>query len=253
MVERHLCDASHSERQVWKASTRTAEKAFVVSDCEQLLGRDEKQFCEQIFIPYHERDQQAFRYGSWLRRFVVALHWKVLVTRNLVYPQGIEIAFSDAEKDWRRFLLGESDSLEKSDIHIFFLAVIKDASGPPLPTKMNWYFARSIDSTPFHSESGNAGVYAKLVKIMTVSFLTVRDRERERWKGTEVHEEGMVSSPQSIETLSLGPFLEERARIVEHSSGQLTPRQREAFYREALRDPGRISASESARTALAVC
>src|SRR6266851_967267 len=54
---------------------------LLCSDCEQLLGKDEKTFCEKIFIPYHEQKQSVFTYGPWLKRFIIGLHWKVLVTK----------------------------------------------------------------------------------------------------------------------------------------------------------------------------
>src|SRR5713226_7142097 len=92
---------------------------LLCADCEQLLSKDEKTFSEKIFIPYHEGNQDTFEYGSWLKRFIIGLHWKVLVTKEDRYPAHAEAAYAKAEQDWRPFLLGQSASHGNAELHLF--------------------------------------------------------------------------------------------------------------------------------------
>jgi hypothetical protein len=64
------------------------------------LSKDEKTFCEKIFIPYHEQGQSVFTYGPWLKRFIIGLHWKVLVTKEEQYPDYAEAAYAKVEPEW---------------------------------------------------------------------------------------------------------------------------------------------------------
>src|SRR3989442_232905 len=85
------------QKEAFKSKVRVQETKRVYllcADCEQILGRDEKIFCEKIFIPYHEKNQQRFEYGSWMRRFIVGLHWKVLVTKEESYPAEAEATYA---------------------------------------------------------------------------------------------------------------------------------------------------------------
>jgi hypothetical protein len=219
-------------------------------DCEQLLAVDEKQFCERIFIPYHEQGQRSFQYENWLKKFLVGLHWRVLATRENTERTAADIVYSRFEQEWKRFLLGESTDAGPAEFHMFFADVISDSSGP-MPEKINWYLARGCDLTPTFSDSGSAGSYAKLVKIITVAFLTRRNVEDERWEGTLVEESGFLRTPQSMRTASFGPFIEERARNIESASRNLTARQTKKLLEIARREPERMLASETYRTFLA--
>jgi hypothetical protein len=226
----------------------TTREYFLCSDCEQLLSRDERMFAEQIFVAYHERRESVFKYGPWLRRFLAGLHWKVLVNRELdaPYPENIDKIYFEVEIELRNFLLEHSESPGRAEFHVMFVDVLKDASHE-VPTKANWYMARALDATPTFSDSGNAGIYAKLLKILTYSFLTKRDPEDEQWEGTLVLKEGEFRTPQTMNTASMGPFLIERMKAVEAAPPSLTPRQLEKVVRQAQTEPDRFLASESFR------
>jgi SEC-C motif-containing protein len=217
---------------------------LLCSDCEQLLARDEKAFCEQIFIPYHEQNQSNFKYGPWLKRFIVGLHWKVLVTREEQYPQHAEAEFTKAEQEWCQFLLGQSASAGNAEFHLFLADVIEDATDE-LPPKINWYLARGFDLTPIYSDSGMAGVYAKVTKAMTFSYLTDKGAE-EKLDGTLVMDEGVISTGQTISG-KLGPLILERAKAIERFPKTISRRQHAKLLDRARKEPEKILATESHR------
>jgi hypothetical protein len=231
-----------------KRQQETRREYFLCSRCEQLLSRDEKQFAEEIFIPYHERRETVFRYGPWLQRFLSGFHWKVLINRNVddPYPENILKISSEVEVELRNFLIERSESPGRAEFHVMFVDVLKDASHE-MPKKINWYMARALDATPTFSDSGNAGVYAKLLKIITVSFLTPRDPENEQWEGTPVLKQGELRTPQTMRTASMGPFLIDRAKAIETGPRTLTPRQMAKLMKQAETEPDRFLSSESFR------
>ncbi len=223
---------------------------ILCDDCEQLLARDEKQFCESIFIPYHERAEQSFDYGPWLKRFLVGLHWRVLVTSTATHAANIEAAFATATQVWGEFLLGQRPDAGVYEFHMFFADVVKETTRR-IPDKFNWYLARGFDATPVFSDAGDALVYAKLIKILTVSFLTRRDANKEGWVGTQVFDQGALHIPQRMATTYFGRFLEERARLIEKAPPTLTQRQLEKLARRVEEEPEVLLSSESYKVHLA--
>jgi hypothetical protein len=218
---------------------------LLCSDCEQLLSKDEKTFCEQIFVPYHEKGQTEFRYGPWLKRFIVGLHWKMLVTREQQHPEHAEKAYTQAEQEWRQFLLGQSPSPGKAEFHVFLADVVEDAS-EELPQKINWYLARGFDLAPIYDDSGMAGVYAKVIKVMTVSFLTDKGAE-EKWDGTLIEDGGEIKTGQTVKSM-IGSYIVERAKLIEQFPKTMSPRQYAKLMERARLEPEKILSTESYRT-----
>jgi hypothetical protein len=217
---------------------------LLCSDCEQILGRDEKTFCEKIFIPYHEQNQQQFEYDEWLRRFIVGLHWKVLVAREEKYSAEVEAAYAKAESEWRQYLLGQLASPGDVEFHLFLSDVIEDSTSE-LPRKINWYLTRGFDLTPIYSDAGMTGVYAMVVRVMTFSYLTPKGNE-DKMVGTQIAEHGVLRTGQRIEG-RLGPFILRRAQAVEQFPKTLSARQREKLFERARKEPEKFFQSKDFR------
>jgi len=217
---------------------------LLCGDCEQILSRDEKTFCENVFIPYHERNQQQFEYDSWLRRFIVGLHWKVLVTKEEKYPAGAEAAFGKAESDWRQFLLGQTASPGDAEFHLFLSDVVENSTDA-LPKKINWYLARGLDVTPVYSDAGMAGVYAMVVRTLTFSDLTPNP-DRDKMVGTQIAERGVLRTPQRVDA-ELGSFIVGRAKAIEQFPKTLSERQKQKLYERVSKEPEKYLRSESVR------
>jgi hypothetical protein len=187
---------------------------LLCKECEQILSCDEKLFCENIFIPYHKQNKQQFEYGSWLRRFIVGLHWKVLVAvKSEKYPPEIEAIYTKAELEWRQFLLGNAASPGDAEFHLFLSDVVEDASSE-LPRKINWYLSRGFDLTPIYSETGMAGVYAMIAKTLTFSYLTPKADSSDEMIGTQINEQGVLQTGQTIQS-RIGSFIIDRAKVIE--------------------------------------
>ena len=130
-----------------KRHQETRREYLLCGDCEQLLGRDEREFCQQVFKPYHEAKQTSFAYDVWLKRFLIGVHWRVIVTANDSCPETVRAILDRTAETWRRFLLNESDDDGGAELHLFFADIIEGCTFVP-PKKANWYLARGFDATP---------------------------------------------------------------------------------------------------------
>jgi hypothetical protein len=230
-----------------KVRLQDARRVHLLCDeCEQLLSRDEKLFAEQIFVPYHEQKKTHFNYDAWLRRFIVGLHWKVLVTREEKYPDEIETIYNKAESDWRHFLLGQAASPGDAEFHLFLSDIVDDSTGQ-LPEKFNWYLSRGFDATPFFNKSQEAGVYAMVVRTLTFSYLTPMSGEKEI--GTQVFEQGTIGVGQTIQR-GIGKFIVERAKsAMSRLPKTLSDKQKQKLMEEARTNPAKfVRADDSFRT-----
>jgi hypothetical protein len=220
---------------------------LLCADCEQILSKDEKQFAEKLFVPLQEGRKQSFDYEEWLIRFLVGFHFRILVTREGVGPQHAEEHYARVEEDWKQFLLGKKSDWGQSEFHVFFSDVIQDASQPVSP-KTNWYLATALDSRPTFSDSGHAGCYGKLLRVMSFSFMSSRDPLKEQWDGTQVFARGKLVGPrQSIKSSGFWPLIQASIKAVEEKEITMTDRQTNALLDAIQKDPQRFLNSESMR------
>ena len=220
---------------------------LLCADCEQRLGRDEKRFAERIFVPYLTSPQpKSFDYDEWLLKFLVGLHWRILVAHQHPFPDNVREIFAGAEERWRKYLLEQAPDPGTSEFHVQFTDVI-DRSTFKVPDKMNWYLARSTDGTPIHNKSGDAGVFVKFPRLITLSFVTPRDPEKEDWRGTQIMARGTINVKQEITTTYVGEFLLGRARMIDVAPEMMTQRQKRKVFDDARKNPEKILDSDSFR------
>ena len=211
--------------------------------CEQRLGRFEKRFAETIFLPYQQRPQpQVFAYEEWLLRFVVGLHWRVLA----LYPDSshpLAQVFATAEREWRQYLLEQTPNPGTAEFHVYFTDVVEHST-IELPKKFNWYMVRSIDASHIYNDKGDAGVYVKLPRIVTVSFIKL-DNHRDHWQGTKLGTQGILTVPQQASIPFFLHVLLERARLLDNAPPMLTDRQKKKIQEQAESRPETILNSDS--------
>jgi hypothetical protein len=222
---------------------------LLCANCEQRLGRFEKQFSEQIFLPYQKHPQpQVFAYEEWLLRFVVSLHWRVLA----LYPNAssaVAQACAAAAEEWRQYLLEQSPNPGTAEFHIYFVDVVSHSTFE-LPKKFNWYMARSIDASAMYKDHGDAGVYVKLPRIITVSFIKLQN-QRDKWQGTKLAARGTLTIPQQVYIPIFSQLLLERAKLLDAAPPMLTARQKQKIERQAKTQPEMIRNSDSFRVHVA--
>jgi hypothetical protein len=220
-----------------KRQQETKRQYLLCSQCEQLLGRDEKRFSERIFIPYQaEPRPTSFAYEEWLQRFLVGLHWRALVTSDPV-PEKVRPVFAAAVERWRQYLLGQVPDPGATEFHLQFVDVI-DHSTFSAPKKINWYMARAFDATPIFTPSGyDALFYVKLPRLILLAFISPRDPKEEDWNGTQVATQVVIQV--------------KRAKALDDAPPTLTERQKQKLFEQAMANPQVFLNSDSFQVHLA--
>ena len=180
--------------------------------CEATFSKDERSFADRFFHPY-AAGQLSFpvTYGPWALRFVVSLSWRLLAADleqfAARHPEWATLA-RDAERQWRLFLLGESDTGEWSH-HIFLCHSDCFRSDEPLPEKLPWYIFRGVDGTVVYS-ADKLFVFSNLCGIMAFSCLAPPCPEG--LEGTQLGLRGTIPGVQVIDWPALGVFLVNRVK-----------------------------------------
>jgi hypothetical protein len=179
--------------------------------CERLLNKDEKRFAEHVFRPFLKNSKLEMRYGEFLIRFSVSLCWRILVSEALSdrMHNAFDDRLSEAEVEWRNFLLGRQP-LKKFDRFHVFLADILDARDQPT-LNFNQYLTRFTDGCIAMSQSACA-VYVKFSRFLFWAEITEYDQSK--WLGTRIQNEGgILSTPQHVSDSRFGAFLLGRAKL----------------------------------------
>lgn len=177
--------------------------------CEERFSKYETYFASKIFYPFYS-DLRSFEYDSNLELFATSLCWRAL--QNLyckIKPKTqhrhLFPLIDDAERCWRDFLLGESQT-NPYETHMIFLG---SEDVDPLYGH-NWYKSSTVDMTLGMSASG-VFVYVKMLRIIVVSqiFPLVMDG----WGGTLIKTRGKLATTQMISDSEFQWFFNKRARM----------------------------------------
>ena len=156
----------------------------------------------------------------------------------------------DAESELWLFLLGHRETPGRAEFHVVLTDEIREANYLASP-RLNAYMSRTLDGDCLANETGTVGVYAKILKVVSLVFLTAPDPAKERWEGTRVFEQGTLRTPQHVESESLIPFIKQRTAAVEKAIAALPAREQERVAKAVLANPERAISSESYRTHVA--
>jgi hypothetical protein len=228
--------------------------SLLCTACEQRFGRWERQFRDNVFFPFHERQMTACNYGSWFSRFVASVTWRVLLARRELgqlqaeYSEPVLGAFEAALGTWRNFLLGRT-----YDFGPYFQCIIPldGASVAHGRSDVPNNLSRAISNEVVYEIGGWAdeGIYlvhAKLIRLLLI---------------------GVVVLPSSIDCTSVrvhpghGVFLGRTPTIPEfvwelmkvicqtqvQGMARMSPTQREVVREAFERNRNRIPGSEQQR------
>jgi hypothetical protein len=132
----------------------------------------------------------------------------------------------DAESELWLFLLGHRETPGRAEFHVVLTDEIREANYLASP-RLNAYMSRTLDGDCLANETGTVGVYAKILKVVSLVFLTAPDPAKERWEGTRVFEQGTLRTPQHVESESLIPFIKQRTAVIEKAIAALPAREQE--------------------------
>lgn len=200
---------------------------LLCEDCEQLFGKYEKAFSENIFNPLNNGKPSKDPYGPWLLKFATSVSWRVLTfLKGKVlshYPLQHKDAVEHALEVWREYLLSKRRHPGKHEQHILFLGAIKKHTFDELPTNINRYLLRVIDMDAIYTDD-TAHVYTKMGPVVIVGSINVP--KSKEWVGTKIHvKHGNIVSPKYTLPLNFGNYLQDRARNCEGFYNKISKKQ----------------------------
>jgi hypothetical protein len=183
---------------------------LLCADCENRFARDERFFAKRIFYPFLVNPSQAIPYNAFLIRFLLSVTWRILVSK--IYgkrpTKTFEKELSEAQEEWRLFLLGPGDLQKYDRVHLFITDILADPIQPV--RRLNQYLARGVDGSIAASKR-DCAVYAKFARFVVWAEITQFDQEL--WQNTRiVNGTGVLSTPQSIRDGRVGDFILDRAK-----------------------------------------
>jgi len=205
------------------------KKKLLCGDCEQLFSIYEKQFAENIFIPYQNDPSVVVRYGEYLLKFSTSLSWRVLTDfmneSRLGHYKNEELAIAEKGREvWRQYLLGQRSNPGVYEQHFLPLDLIASHSGGKLAKGVNYYFMRSVDMDCLRSTK-NLYSMIKLPGFLFMGFLI--KPKRKEWKNTKINLKTGVLKPGKFSIpAGMWKHLESKAEKVANAYNLLSEKQK---------------------------
>lgn len=192
---------------------------LLCTQCESVLNDYETKFANMIFYPYVNQELsdagiakgkiEFFTYADWLLRFIISIHWRLIVTQEAPkhIPNKLLASLNNMRDPWRNFLLKESDYTGTCESHIIFLQNLAAGRGT-LPSNINkninFYLLRSVDGTGISSRD-KIGVYSKIGPIAFMT--TIRPCHFANAADTHVRMKGKIKTAQKVKNQSITKFI----------------------------------------------
>ena len=143
---------------------------------------------------------------------------------------------------WRGYLLDRTAKPGESQHHVFVLGPPSSMGGDFHPKSLH-YLLRAVDAT-IGLTSRKAFVYSKLMRVIIVSPLV--PARPAGWTNTRIYPgRGRLCSPQTVQMLGFGDFLE--TRVSDAFSQEPSEAQKQKIAQAVLNDPRKALNSESYR------
>jgi hypothetical protein len=220
-----------------------SKKYLLCQDCESRFSNAETYFSKTIFYPYLNEGKQKFSYDKRLMYFLVSVLWRILVNdlpgcKKENYPFIKQL--TQAEEDWRKFLLEQGNLLAFSEIHLFLTNLLIDKELPVV--NLNRYLTRTIDATEVSNQEC-CELYAKFSRFIIFGFVTPYDKSK--WINTRIiNGDGRLATPQEIRDESIGAFLIDRARLAFEPLQKISKKQQEVINEYFVKNAQKILNSD---------
>lgn len=124
-------------------------REWLCSECEKRFELRETPFAKHFFRPVNDQfyDPQVAQYGSWAEYFAASVSWRSLqfcLDLDLSYLTNKDRELLDTvEEVWRRYLLGETDSVGPywQGFLVFYPVVLADQQVSPV---LNQFLSRAV-------------------------------------------------------------------------------------------------------------
>ena len=188
---------------------------LLCGNCEQIFSKLESYFAKEVFFPILNKKLDEISYNESLRRFIVSISWRTLVTgysSQVKLHPWIKEYLDKAEEKWRRYLLQKSSNLSGYEHHMFFVSFIKNETR--VPKDFQFYALRATDST-LASSSREVFAYTHFPHVFFVS--TIVPSVFSNWKSTRIRNKGKFTTKSKIDDYYFWGFLVGRSKALSTS------------------------------------
>lgn len=170
--------------EIHKRAQDIAKEYWLCGDCEALFSRWEREFANKVFYPFVDNGGSIANYGEWMSKLCASLSWRTLTyirSKNDSSQKTDEYnkSIDDAERHWRKFLIGEQLNLNQYEQHVFPLERIESTTESGLPPNINRYFLRTM-SMDIIGNSTDLYVYTKLPGFIVLGVIKAKDIKKMR-------------------------------------------------------------------------
>ncbi|MBA4390714.1 MAG: hypothetical protein C0399_07235 [Syntrophus sp. (in: bacteria)] len=233
--------------------------------CETLFSKDENEFARVIFRPYVGDGLDAngegtgaipeFIYKEWLLRFIISVHWRVLVSEGTTnIPIQYWPTLKIFEETWRHFLLRLRPDTGICETHIVFLSSVAAAKGGGLlhlGENVNYYILRTVDKTLVISDTKRKylAVYSKLGPI--AFFTAIMPSSLKGTADSKVRMRGSIKIAQKLNNSGLNRFILVTRPNEVKGIYEISERQNEKILKDMTMNPEQTLNSLSSRAFIA--
>ena len=222
------------------------KRHLLCEDCEQLLGRDERTFTNELFTPFNNDDAVSYPYSDWLLRFCTSVSWRILLTYwDASYHDRMPEMVAARDR-WRNFLLGRAPHPGDFRQHILPLYPVGRKAPPGTPENINRFLLRDLDAE-LVGDGGTTMTYAKLGRFAVFGEI---GGSATRWRevGETVNRKGGVIRPSSkAPSPWMLDFLFARARENAAARASMSDAQKDKIAQAVDRDPNRVLNSDTTK------
>jgi hypothetical protein len=197
------------------------KEKLLCGKCEDLLSKLETKFSKEIFHPYVTKELdsngtaqgkiKSFQYADWLLRFILSVHWRVLVAetyfQNTAFNSELENQILTVKTYWQEFLLGKRRDSGANETHLIFLQSLESVVGKipeSINDSINYYLLRSVDATPVIGKNTLA-MYTKIGPM--AFFTTINPQSLKNAGDSKIRIKGQISTVQKINNDFLANFI----------------------------------------------
>lgn len=165
---------------------------MLCAECEERFSQAESEVCTRIFMPLHEEEVEAFRYGPAFLQFAVSVVWRCLIylrVEGRLGKLGELPEIVSAERTWREYLLGRQSTVAPHEVHAFHMG-----APPPqphlrdLPPNLGRYMLRSVGMSALQREDFGY-LFVKVARI-SIFGSVVAGSQRKLWTNSKLHRSG---------------------------------------------------------------
>lgn len=254
-VFRHLRKTAHGAIRSTENPNmviQDSEKYFLLcGECEDLFSSKETKFANKMFYPYQKNNAKKFEYDEDLYYFIISVSWRSLYLDIIDFVEnsdeiGINSdtlnCFIEKEKAMRMYLLGDIETVEGVENHIFFFDDIKEFNNRPENAKPHSTFQRGEISYTFFSET--EGTLATLTNMMGIVLFTLYKKgSSEIWVNTEIINGNgeIVAEKQGVQSVCSNELID----IMSRAKSSLNQKQSAKVIRKITDDLEGFIKSES--------